>query len=345
MRALSKEGVSASLIDSYGRPPLLDGHGRVINYVRLAITDRCNLRCRYCMPDGGVDFVPHKEILSFEELGRLVAIFSEMGMAKVRVTGGEPFARKDSLNFLRHISGLETVKSFFITTNGVATGQYIPELKEMGIAGINLSLDTLDRQRFENITGKDKLDVVLATMNETLNYAIPLKTNTVVLDDTCDEDIYALGMLASSKPVTVRFIEKMPFSGTNGQTAGLVGSSLLERLYTIFPTMKETEVEHPSTARLFELPGFVGKIGIIEGFSRHFCATCNKLRITPQGIMKTCLYDNGVLDLKALLRGGVNDDEIKKLVKACILTRPINGHVTEKMAARENQPSMASIGG
>lgn len=323
---------------------LLDNHGRTIQYLRLAVTDRCNLRCRYCRPPAGVQFVPHGEILTFEELERLAAIFCSLGVDKVRVTGGEPFVRKGCLPFLQRLRRVKGLRTLCVTTNGVAAGAYLDALTELGIDGINLSLDTLDRQRFRYITRRDFLDDVMLTMHGILKRGIPLKINSVALADTDAGEILSLAALARNFPLTVRFIERMPFSGTPGPAEKGSGN-LLQRLLQIFPAMTECEQLCPSTARTFSLPGYEGKIGVVQGYSRLFCTTCNKVRITPVGMLKTCLYDNGVLNLKGLLRRGYSDTEIKGAIVMCIANRASGGHEAEELARWRTEPSMASIGG
>ena len=323
---------------------LIDNHSRSITYLRLAITDRCNLRCRYCRPEEGVPFIPHAEILSFEELERLVAIFCSMGINKVRVTGGEPFSRRGSLEFLTRLRKIAGVQYLHITTNGVKTPRFIDDLAAIGIDGINVSLDTLDPKRFLEITRRNYLEAVLETIHGILARDIPLKVNSVVLRDTSDEEIIQLAELARDFPIALRFIEKMPFSGTV-RAGKLENGNLLCRLQRIFPAIAESANIQPTTARVFSLPGYKGKLGIIQGYSRMFCATCNKVRITPVGMLKTCLYDNGVLDLKKMLRTGAADEEIKAAICSCIQNRCVNGHAAEQVTMGAREPSMASIGG
>ena len=325
-------------------PDLHDNHNRQITYLRLAITDRCNLRCRYCRPEEGVPFVPHEEILTFEELERLAAICCSMGVEKVRVTGGEPFARKGCMEFLRKLRNVKGLRTLHITTNGVETFEHLDALAEMPIDSINLSLDTLDCRRFARITRRDSFEEVIGTLQGVVERRIPLKINSVVLDDTSDEEIIRLAGLARIFPVTVRFIERMPFSG-NAVPVKLVNGHLVQRLTRIFPELREVFQDGPTTARLFSVPGFTSTIGVIQGYSRLFCRSCNKMRITPVGMLKTCLYDNGVLDLREMLRSGCDDGEIVAAIHDCIRNRCVNGHEAELLARRASEPSMSSIGG
>ncbi len=335
---------SEQLSSNNGDGTLIDNHGRVINYLRLAITDRCNLRCRYCMPAEGVDTLPHRELLSFEEMERLVRILSDIGITKVRITGGEPFARRGCLEFMQRLSAIHTVNSLHLTTNGVETASYLGGLHDLGLASINLSLDTLDRKRFLQISRRDRLQRVLATLHGALDRKIPIKINSVVIKDTADHDILALADLARQYSLSIRFIEQMPFSGGNGSEAPS-HMPLRRRLQSLFSGLVPVVNGGPSTAQLYAVPGFRGTIGVIEGKSRKFCTSCNKIRITPTGMLKTCLYDDGTLNLKMLLRDGSCDFEIRDRVVSAMQNRYINGHEAEMATIREFEPSMASIGG
>lgn len=323
---------------------LIDNHGRVVTYLRLAITDRCNLRCSYCMPEEGVETVSHEETLSYEELERLVRLFLGMGIDKLRITGGEPFVRRGCMDFLERLKNDLAVQQLVITTNGVETWRYLSRLKALPISGINLSLDTLDEKRFRLITRRDRLDDVLKTLFGALEMGIRLKVNSVVSADTSDAEIFELGRLAEKNRLSLRFIEKMPFSGEKNK-ARPVQYCLPDRLAKIFPGLHVRQKDQVSTAREFDVPGFVGTLGVIEGSSRNFCSTCNRIRITPQGILKVCLYDNGVLDLKDLIRNKTSDDELREEIRGCLNKRFANGHETESANCRAEQPSMASIGG
>ncbi len=323
---------------------LIDNHGRRITYLRLSVTDRCDLRCRYCCPETGIPLVPHDQILSYEELERLVRIFASFGVDKVRLTGGEPFARQGLLTFVKMLKKIPGVQSLFVTTNGVKASKHLDSLVTAGVDGINLSLDTLERKRYHQTTRRDCLEDVLRTFHGALERNIPLKVNSVVLEDSKDEELLSLIGLCEKNPVTVRFIEKMPFSGAE-MISRNEGVSLLERLKILLPGMEEVQMSQPSTARVFRLPGYSGKIGVIEGNSRHFCKSCNKVRITPTGMLKTCLYDNGVLDLRELLRSGCDDSEIAKRIQCCVQNSAIDGHAAEKKSNRLSEPCMAGIGG
>ncbi|MBT8346581.1 MAG: GTP 3',8-cyclase MoaA [Desulfofustis sp.] len=340
MNAPSKHTTAAG----FDPPQLVDNQGRIITYLRLAITDRCNLRCSYCMPEDGVETVSHGETLSYEELERLARLFLEMGIEKIRITGGEPFVRRGCINFMERLKHDLGVTELVVTTNGVETARYLKRLKELPISGINLSLDTLDRKRFKTIARRDRLADVLQTLYGALELGIRLKVNSVVSEETSDAEIFQLGELARDNNLSMRFIEKMPFSGEK-IVDRLIDYGLVDRLANLFPGLDQGQTDNGSTAKEFNIPGFKGSLGIIEGSSRKFCSTCNRVRITPQGILKVCLYDNGVLDLKELMRTGTNDEDLLKQIRSCLNRRFADGHQTESANGRAVQPSMASIGG
>lgn len=335
---------SSSCRTSWSAPPLRDNHGRKITYLRLGITDRCNLRCVYCMPETGIDLLPHDEILSFEELSRLVSIFCAMGISKIRLTGGEPFARLGCMSFVEHLKSNFNIPGLYLTTNGVKTYRYMKRLKEIGLSGLNVSLDTLSRSRFIELTRRDRLDKVLRTIDEARRFRIRLKVNSVVTDSTTDEDIRSLAYLAKHLPFSIRFIEHMPFAGEPSASANQA-EVLSSRIRRLFPGLYAVLVREPSTARLYSMAGFRGTIGVIEGKSRCFCAQCNKVRVTPAGMLKTCLYDEGVLDLKKLLRNTQDDRDISNAIQQALQKRHIDGRAAEINNTIKEQRSMASIGG
>lgn len=335
---------------SSNKTSLIDNFGRPINYLRIAVTDRCNLRCVYCMPERGIRFLPKTEILTYEEIVRVTRILADMGITKVRITGGEPFVRTDLMVLLNSISEIEGISQIHITTNGVLTPQYIPQLKEMGIAGINLSLDTLDRERFREITRRDNFDETLQTFHLALEYGIPLKLNMVVMEGLNIPDLPLIADLARQYPVEVRFIEEMPFNGANQNGHPKLKwnhQRIFEELKKSFPEIQRVAGAPNSTSMDYHIPGFKGKIGIIAGFTRTFCGTCNRIRITAKGMLKTCLYDDGVFDLKSFLRSGASDQRIREIFMRLIGGRAKDGFEAQERR-KENLPvyeSMSEIGG
>jgi molybdenum cofactor biosynthesis protein A len=327
---------------------LYDNHGRPLNYLRLAVTDRCNLRCFYCMPEDGIRYLPKKELLSFEEIERLVTIMAELGITKVRLTGGEPFVRTDIMDLIRRIKSIHGIQDIHLTTNGVLTAPHISELKKL-ITSVNLSLDTLDKESFKKITFRDEFDTVLETFHSLLQHAIPVKINAVVMDGKNIEDIVPLIELTKKHPVSVRFIEEMPFNGEGSHYPKLswTYTKILEHIQQHYPTLHKVSDPENSTAYHYSIPGHAGNIGIIAAFSRTFCGTCNRIRVTAQGVLKTCLYDNGVLNIRDLFRSGLSDQQIKSELLKAFRNRPKDG-----MEAEQNRinhapisESMSTIGG
>ena len=330
-------------------PQLFDNHGRPINYLRLAVTDRCNLRCFYCMPEEGIKYLPKKELLTFEEIERLVSIMAAMGITKVRITGGEPFVRNDLMDLIRRIVSIHGIKDVHLTTNGLLTGPHVAELKSLGIASINLSLDTLDKERFKIITRRDEFEKTWQTLQQLLEHEIPVKLNCVVMDGKNIDDIIPMVQLTEKYPLSVRFIEEMPFNGEGSHYAKLPWTykKIMNHIQEKFPALEKIQDEPNSTSYNYKVPGFAGNIGVIAAFTRTFCGTCNRIRVTAQGVLKTCLYDDGVLNIKSLMRDGKSDEEIKQELMNAFSTRPKDGFEAEERR-RNGAPvmeSMSTIGG
>jgi molybdenum cofactor biosynthesis protein A len=328
---------------------LKDNHGRIITYLRLAVTDRCNLRCFYCMPEEGIDWLSRRELMTYEEMLRICSLLVKMGLDKIRITGGEPFVRKDIMKLIASLSLIQGLKQLTVTTNGVLTAPLVPELKRLGIHSVNLSLDTLDRNRFFSITRRDELPKVLQTLEELLRYDIDVKINAVVMDGKNTEDIIPLAELAKDIPVNVRFIEEMPFNGEGSHYSDLQWNYLriLEQIKEKYPGIQKVPDPLYSTSYNYHIPGHKGNIGIIAAYTRTFCGTCNRIRITPQGMLKTCLYDDGVLNVKDLMRRGLRDDLIAMNLIQAIKHRSKDGWEAER-SRKEKAPvheSMATIGG
>lgn len=325
-----------------------DSHGRSINYLRLAVTDRCNLRCTYCMPKSGLDWLDRRELMTTQEMLRLCSLLITMGIDKIRITGGEPFVRRDLLPFLYELSRRPQLKELTITTNGLLTEPFIPDLKKMGIRSVNLSLDTLDTDRFLAITHRSGLDKVLATLDALLLNNIAVKINTVVMNGRNIEDIAPLIKLTKFLPISVRFIEEMPFNG-GGHDASQAWDYLriIEHIKTHFPDLRKlTDAKH-STSLNYQIPGHKGSVGVIPAFTRSFCGTCNRLRLTPEGGLRTCLYEAGQLNLKEALRVGKTDNELEILITKAILKKPIDGWAAQRelIDNKLDHQSMATIGG
>lgn len=313
--------------------------------MRLAVTDRCNLRCFYCMPENGIKFVQRKDLLSYEEMIRLIRVFGNAGISKLRITGGEPFVRKGIMEFLTEVSRLKSIKETHITTNGTFTEDKIEGLESLGIKSINLSLDSLDKERFFQITRRDMFERVMSTLNALIKSDIRVKINMVVMDGRNIEDIYPMLLLAKDNDISIRFIEEMPFNGTEGQGNSTIwpGNKILEHIQKEYQIEKIKDPMY-STSSNYKIPGFKGEFGIIAAYTRTFCGTCNRIRITPQGNMRTCLYGKGVKNFRDIMRSGADDKELIKQLKEALDKRAKDGFEAEK----ERKPvseSMATIGG
>lgn len=298
------------------------------------------------MPAEGINYLPERELLSWEEMFRLTRIMHEMGIKKVRITGGEPFVRNGLVDFLTDLAGLKDLE-ICLTTNGVFIGDYIETLQKLGVRHINLSLDSLNRDRFKEITRRDDFAKVYDNLIRLIQAGFQVKINAVVMHGKNEEDIIELTEFARTHPVSVRFIEEMPFNGS-----GLVEEKLfwdhvriLERIRSQFPDLKARPFLFGETAKTYEIPGFQGNVGIIAAFSRTFCGTCNRIRLTAKGQVKTCLYDDGVFDLKAYLRGGASDEEIKIQLMTLFKARSLDGFEAEKNRKGVITESMTTIGG
>jgi len=328
---------------------LYDNHGRLINYVRLAVTDRCNLRCFYCMPEEGIKYVAREALLSYEEMLRLMQLLADMGIEKVRITGGEPFVRRDMIHFLRDLCAIDGINKVNITTNGTLTEKLVPELKEMGIHSVNLSLDSLDRDRFLAITRRDAFDKVMRTYEALLAHGISTKINAVVMDGKNTEDLVPMAMLTKKDPVSVRFIEEMPFNGEGAHYEQLAWNhrAILQHLQQHFPDIEKIPDPPHSTSYNYQIPGHKGSVGIIAAYSRTFCGTCNRIRITPKGMLKTCLYDNGVFNIRDIMRAGASDAQLRDTFLQALGNRAKDGWEAEQSRrfGLPVQESMSTIGG
>jgi GTP 3',8-cyclase len=317
-----------------------------MEYMRLAVTDRCNLRCFYCMPHHGIDFVARKDLLTYEEMVRLTRIMVELGVTKVRITGGEPFVRKNMYGFLKRLTAIEGLDKINITTNGAVANRHIPFLKEIGIGSINLSLDTLDKTRYEAITRRDFFDSAMSTYRAVLDAGMKLKVNMVVMADKNRDDIIPMAMLTRHDEVAIRFIEEMPFNGSGERDIDFMNhQEILQHLENGLPRLTPVEHQTGNTAKNYSVEGHKGTVGIIAAWSRTFCGECNRVRVTATGKLINCLYDNGVLDLKRMLNNGSSDTMIKEAIKKAYNKKQKDGFESEKHRLDSISESMSSIGG
>ena len=327
---------------------LFDNHNRPINYLRLAVTDRCNLRCFYCMPEEGIDYVPKADLLTYEEMYRVVDLLSSLGISKVRVTGGEPFVRKGMFEFIRQLCARNEL-SVHLTTNGTMTGGLVPQFKKIGLQSVNLSLDTLDSEKFFHITRRDEFAKVRATLDELIASGLRTKVNMVVMAGKNTDDIIPMAELTREYPIEVRYIEEMPFNGEGARATRAAWNhvDILLALQRTFPGLQKNIDPPNSTATTYRISGYQGTIGIIAAYSRTFCGTCDRIRITPQGLLKTCLYDGGVFNVRDLIRNGANDAQLKEAFLQAFSNRARDGHEAERRRIPSNpvSESMSTIGG
>ncbi|MBL4939608.1 MAG: GTP 3',8-cyclase MoaA [Lutibacter sp.] len=326
---------------------LRDRFGRRISYLRLAITDRCNLRCQYCMPAKGIDIVNRKELLSYKEMYRITRVLSELGVNKVRLTGGEPFVRKDFVNFLESLSFNDKLDEINITTNGALITNHIEKLEELKINAINLSIDSLQKEKFAKITRRDVFPEVYETFEKLEKSTLKLKLNVVVQSGFNTDEIIDFIELSKNKDISVRFIEEMPFNGTGQRAINEVWNfnKIIDLIQNHYKTVHTLNDKKSSTSKNFRIPNYMGTFGIIPAFTRTICNDCNRIRITATGMFKNCLFDGGVFNVRDFIRNGASDDDLKELFISTVHQKPENGFVAEAARGSDVSESMSTIGG
>lgn len=306
---------------------LKDGFQRTIDYMRISITDRCNLRCIYCMPPDGLNPIERKEILSYEEIVRIVKIAVEIGVRKVRITGGEPLTRKNITYLIKNIKNIPHIEDLSLTTNGVLLSQYAEELSDAGLDRINISLDSLKPDRYREITrGGDIHDVLKGIEAAEIAGLIPIKINMVPIRGINDDEIGEFAKITLNAPYQVRFIEFMPF-GTEDMwnQEKFISADEIKSIVEDIGPLTPAKLRKSGPARYFRFNGAPGVVGFISPLSNHFCGECNRLRLTTTGRLRPCLFSDTEIDLKPALRGGAPDSEIERLIKLSIEIKP-EGH-------------------
>ena len=323
---------------------LVDTFGRKINYLRLSVTDRCNMRCRYCMPEDGVEKLPHQEILSYEELNRIARAAVAQGIEKIRVTGGEPLVRKGIVPFLAGLASIPGLKQLVLTSNGLMLEEMAADLRSAGVQRLNISLDSLDPARFCEITRTGDLQRVLAGIAAADRAGFPIKINMVVMRGINDMEIDAIASLALERPYTVRFIEYMPSSREERwQSLVMPGQEILERLAARFPLQPLERNELAGPAREYRIPGAAGTLGIITPVTGHFCGDCNRIRVTSTGRAKSCLFSGDELDLKPYLGEG-DAGLLEEALRRIVLAKP-GRHQMSRESANHTPFAMSAVGG
>jgi cyclic pyranopterin phosphate synthase len=327
--------------------PLRDGWGREIHSLRVSVIDRCNFRCRYCMPAEGLPWLPKTEILSFEEIHRLVALMAEMGVSEVRLTGGEPLVRRDLPVLVRMLAATPGVTDLALTTNGVLLDRLAAPLVAAGLRRVNVSLDSLSHTRFAEITRRDALDRVRRGLAEAERHPElrPIKINCVAIRGFSETEVPALAELARGKPYVVRFIEFMPLDADERWDADQVlsGAEIRAIIQERWP-LQEIPAEPSSTARRYRFADGAGELGFVSPVTEPFCSSCDRIRLTADGRLRTCLFSRREWDLREPIRNGATDTELQTLIRTAIAHKELKHRINDPGFVRASRP-MSQIGG
>jgi cyclic pyranopterin phosphate synthase len=324
---------------------LIDSYGRRINYLRLSITDRCNLRCSYCMPAEGVQKLRHGDVLSYEDLFRVARESVSLGIQKIRVTGGEPLVRKDVVGFLRSLAEIPGLRELVLTTNGMLLEEMAVSLRRAGVQRLNISLDSLLPESFARITRGGDLRRAMAGIAaaEEAGFS-PIKINMVVMRGVNDDEVLDFAALTLHKPWTVRFIEYMPATREKEwELFSVSGQEILERIGSRYPLLPLVAAEMAGPSRNFRISGAAGSIGIITPVSGHFCAECNRVRVTANGVARGCLFAGQGVDLKPFL-AAADDTGLRNVLRTIVAGKPDRHHLTSEDEGRAPF-AMSGIGG
>ncbi|KAK4511110.1 uncharacterized protein ATC70_012321 [Mucor velutinosus] len=327
---------------------LVDNFDRHHNYLRISLTERCNLRCTYCMPEEGVPLTPNDQLLNTEEILRLARLFVSQGVTKIRLTGGEPTVRPDIIELVQHLGQLKQhgLQSLAMTSNGIALKRKLPALVEGGLDTLNVSLDTLDPHLFQIMTRRKGFDKVTGAIDEAVRLGMPhVKINTVVMRGINDQEVLNFAAYTKGNPVNVRFIEYMPFDGNKWNRDKLVPyRELMDRIESMYGILTKLGDGTNDTTKHYQVPGYQGKIGFITSMTEHFCGTCNRLRITADGNIKVCLFGNAEVSLRDMMRQGKTDEQLLEIIGAAVKKKKKQHAGMFELASRKNRP-MILIGG
>jgi molybdenum cofactor biosynthesis protein A len=333
--------------NEYNNDILTDNFHRKHNYLRISLTERCNLRCQYCMPEEGVNLQPNDKILTHDEIIRIARLFVEAGVDKIRLTGGEPLVRKDIEVIAEHLGQLPGLKTLAITTNGILLSRKLPALHKAGVNALNISLDTLQEHKFVLITRRLGWDRVMDAINMAIDYGYDaVKINCVVMRGVNDEEVCDFVELTREKPIEVRFIEYMPFDGNNWKDTKMIPyKELIDRIKLKFGDCVRWPGDGPNdTSKTYYIPGFRGRMGFISSMSDHFCGSCNRLRITADGNLKVCLFGSSEVSLRDAIRRGANDTELSTIISSAVKRKKAAHAGMYELASSSNRP-MILIGG
>ena len=322
-----------------------DKLNRNIDYLRLSITDRCNLRCKYCMGDKDIVFLPKDELLSVEEIGRVTNIFSDLGIKKIRITGGEPLVRRNFRDIVETINNIEDIEEINITTNGIRLSEELEFLKDKKIHSLNISLDTLKKDLFKEITGGGDLDKVLFSLHRAIELKFKrIKLNVVLVRGKNDSEIMDFVNLTEKYPIDIRFIELMPI-GLGKEDVPISNDEVKDIILKEKKLTPFDEKIGSGPAIYYKTEKGIGCVGFITPISHNFCEKCNRVRVTPEGFLKLCLHWNDGLNLKGLLRAGVSDELIKEKIKLAIDSKPDRHKMEKKDDENFDKRYMNEIGG
>jgi GTP 3',8-cyclase len=328
--------------------PLRDSWGREIKSVRVSVTDKCNFRCTYCMPAEGLQWLGRDEILTFEEITRLVSVLARLGVDEVRLTGGEPLVRRDLPVLVEQLANVDGVADLSLTTNGVLLDRFAAPLVAAGLRRLNVSLDTLNHVRFAEITRRDALDAVLRGLEEAERHPAlrPIKVNCVAVKGFTETEVPALAELARRKPYVVRFIEFMPLDADEAwrEDDVLTGGEIRAIIEEHYGPLEELPAKASSTARRFRFADGVGELGFVNPVSEPFCSSCDRIRLTADGQLRTCLFSRREWDLKTPLRDGASDDQIVELLRFAVQHKELKHRINDPGFVRASR-SMSQIGG
>ncbi|GAB4233635.1 MAG: GTP 3',8-cyclase MoaA [Deltaproteobacteria bacterium] len=323
---------------------LRDSFGRTVDYLRVSVTDRCDLRCVYCMPPEGIPLKHFSEILTYDELLRAVRVAVSLGVRKVRITGGEPLVRRGIVSFVRRVAEIPGVRDLGMTTNGTALPAMADALRDAGLARVNISLDTIRRERYAEITRRDALPRVLAGIEAAIRAGLsPVKINVVLLHGLLRGEVDEFFAMAREMPVKVRFIERMPIGCSPSE--GYVSTEAIRERILALPGVREERNGESSAAVTYVVPGFSGRLGIISPVSHKFCSGCNRLRITADGRLRSCLFGRETLDLRGVLRGGGGDDAVAERFRDAVRTKPEGHDLCAGGTAPSSAEPMSRVGG
>ncbi|KFM61898.1 Molybdenum cofactor biosynthesis protein 1, partial [Stegodyphus mimosarum] len=327
-------------------PALIDTFGRSHNYLRISLTERCNLRCQYCMPEEGVPLTPKSHLLTTKEIISLASIFAKLGVTKIRLTGGEPLIRKDIVEIVGALATLKSLNTIAMTSNGITLHKKIEELKKAGLNAVNISLDTLVPAKFEFLTRRKGWNNVMKSINSCLDQGFnPVKINCVVMREINDDELGSFVRMTEKKNIDIRFIEYSPFNGNKWNKNKLVPYfEMVNRIKNEFPELQRIADQPHDTSKAYKVPDFKGQIGFITSMTKNFCSSCNRLRITADGNLKVCLFGREEISLRDALRQKSSCESLENIISTAVQGKKQQHAGMFNLSKSKNRP-MILIGG